>query len=71
MKKFNSAKYAALLAEGLTEAELPLSDRSNKWWDMFWYYVAVDEAEKVRDKWWDGVWSYYGRQEAERLRERV
>lgn len=50
MKMFNSAKYAALLAEGLTENELPLSNRSVKWWDMFWHYIAVDEAQRLREK---------------------
>ena len=46
MKKFNSVVYTLLLANSLSINELPLNNRSSKWWDMFWYYLGLDEAKR-------------------------
>lgn len=50
MKKFNSAYYAAVLAEGLPAEELPLNDRTDTWWTWFWYYIGLAEAKRVKER---------------------
>lgn len=50
MKKHNSAYIVATLAESLETDALPLADRSDRWWDMFWYYVHIAEAQKIRER---------------------
>lgn len=49
MKQFNSAFYTAVLAKGLSSEELPLSERSDRWWDLFWHYVGIDEAQRIKE----------------------
>ncbi|MDE6442365.1 MAG: hypothetical protein K2L12_06420 [Clostridia bacterium] len=49
MKKYSSAYYAAMLAEGLSEAELPLDGRTDKWWDEFWHYIGIAEAQSIKE----------------------
>ncbi len=50
MKKLNSAEYTAILAEGLTISELPLKNRSDRWWDMFWYYRGLTESKRLKGR---------------------
>lgn len=50
MKKHNSAYYATVLAEGLSEKELPFEHRSDGWWDMFWHYIGLNEAQRLKGK---------------------
>lgn len=46
-KPFNSAAYAASLAMGLPMEALPLNDRSDLWWDKFWYYYGLNESQRI------------------------
>ena len=49
MKKYNSVMYTILLSNCLSISELPLKNRSDRWWDMFWKAFALSEAkERVR-----------------------
>lgn len=46
MKRFNSVIYAVLLASNLSIFELPLNNRTDVWWDMFWNYYGLTEAKE-------------------------
>lgn len=48
MKKHDSAYYVAMLAEGLSETELPLIGRTDRWWDLFWFYLGLAEARRLK-----------------------
>ena len=49
MKKQSSAYLIAELAEGLTITELPLTERTDRWWDMFWFYIELSEAQRLKE----------------------
>lgn len=48
MKRSNSVMYAVGLSKGLTIEELPLENRGSRWWDLFWYYYGLVEAEQYK-----------------------
>lgn len=50
MKKYNSAYCAVSLSAGLSMDELPLENRSDKWWDLFWYYFGITKAQEYKER---------------------
>lgn len=48
MKKYNSVTCVLSLARALPMHELPLENRTDRWWDMFWHAVAVDKAMQLK-----------------------
>lgn len=50
MKLMNSALFMATLTEGLGIYDLPLRNRSERWGDMFWHYVGLAEAQRLKEK---------------------
>ena len=50
MKKQSSALYAVCLAGVLSISELPLENRSDTWWDMFWHGWGVESARQIKEK---------------------
>ncbi len=49
MKQGTSAYLMAQLAAGLAVAELPLEDRSDRWWSEFWFFIGFNEAQRARE----------------------
>lgn len=49
MKTNNSVTCALNLAKALEIDELPLNDRSDKWWDMFWKQLGLEEAKRIKE----------------------
>lgn len=50
MKKKSSAENVALLARGLAIEEMPLENRSDMWWDIFWTAIGKAEAERLKER---------------------
>lgn len=50
MDKRKSAFVTATLANSLTFKELQLSRHSDKWWALFWHYVGLLEAKRVKER---------------------
>ncbi len=42
MKKFNSAAHAACLSAILPLDDNHFQNRSDEWWDRFWFYMHKD-----------------------------
>lgn len=38
------------LSQALSINELPLENRSDRWWDEFWQLYGLQEAQRVRER---------------------
>ena len=50
MIRFESEFMTALQAEDEPIDNLPLNDRSDKWWCKFWHIMGEREAKRVKEK---------------------
>ena len=50
MKKFNSAAHAACLAVVLPLDDDHFNNRSDEWWNLFWYYFGLDIVKRLAYK---------------------
>lgn len=46
----NSVICTLNLAQALSIDELPLENRSDRWWDEFWHRYGLQEAQRIREK---------------------
>lgn len=49
------------LAQALSINELPLENRSDRWWDEFWRFYGLQEAQRIKERYENDVKSFTGR----------
>ena len=45
----DSVAYAVYLADYLSIPDMPLENRSDKWWDKFWSYMGLKKVRRIRE----------------------
>lgn len=50
MKAMNSAKYAVCLIAILPFSDDHFKNRSDDWWDKFWFNFGLDESQRIQNK---------------------
>ena len=61
MRNTNSVICTINLAQALGIDEIPVSRRSERWWDMFWWYMGLQEAQRIREQYENNIKKFAGR----------